>query len=46
LGRGLAGWAAGIGERGKGEAGSREREPTQKGERAFSLFFLFVKQKF
>jgi len=40
LGRVLAVWAAGVGERWKGEARPREREPTQKGERAFSLFFF------
>jgi len=37
------GWAASAGERGKGEGGPREREPAQKGERAFFSFFSFCK---
>ena len=43
LGRGLAGWAAGVGGReGEGEAGPREGWPAQEEEKA-PFFFLFKK---
>ena len=42
LGRVLAVWAAGVGERWKGEAGPREGWPAQEEEKA-PFFFLFKK---